>query len=486
MPYSELIIGLTALLQGMLLVMPRGFAARRGTEMLSVFGLGLAALVLLASLGSPPVAFSFEMLEDQALFRMPRAAMLLASVLLGRVVVSTRELPESRKPEVLFLFTLLAFLCDLLMLSRHCALSILLLVLSSWVGLFLGGLAYRGRLEGEAVLKFWIQASLSLTIGFGAILLLSLVAGGANFSVIGEYMRAQDRYSPQALLVVAGLFLPFLMAGGFFPFHFITIDRDHGLPWAVQTALSVIFQGSVAVAVWKMGVMVFGHVSSPGAGISEGMRVLQLCGLIGGFWLSIFALSQDNSKRLYSALIGAQWSAVLAAGALPSLLNVSAVTYALSASFVWCAVLGVVWSRFQEWAGDEKITAVHGAAKSFRASGLLLLLALASPLFVPGFPGFPSALYLLAAMIEQKSLVFLATYAGLLSLVCLICIRIGTDLLFRDRAPQTLNRGADSFLAYNALDWSVIGGTAALLLAGGLFWHPVLESLGGAAKVFLQ
>lgn len=485
MPFSELIIGLTALLQGMLLVAPRGPSARRGAELLSVLGLGLAAIQLLASLGSPPVAFSFEMLEDQALFRMPRAALLLASVLLGRVVVSTRELPESRKPEVLFLFTVLAFLCDLLMLSRHGALSIILLVLSSWVGLFLGGLAYRGRREGEAVLKFWIQASLSLTVGFGAILLLSLVAGGAHFSVIGEYVRAQERYSPQSLLVVAGLFLPFFMAGGFFPFHFMSIDRDHGLPWAVQTALSVLFQGSVAVAVWKMGVMVFG-AGSPGGGVSEGMRTLQLCGLIGGFWLAIFALSQDNSKRLYSALVGAQWSAVLAAGALPSLLNATAITYALSASFVWSAVLGVVWSRFQEWSGDENITSVHGAAKSFRASGLLLLLALASPLLVPGFPGFPSALYLLATMIEQKSLVFLGTYAALLSLVCLICIRIGTDLLFRERAPQTLNRGADSFLTYSPLDWGVIGGTAVLLLLGGLFWHPVLESLGGAAQVFLK
>jgi NADH:ubiquinone oxidoreductase subunit 2 (subunit N) len=485
MPFSELIIGVTALLQGMLLVLPRGPSARRSAELLSVIGLGLAAIHLLTSLGSPQAVFSFEMLEDLTLFRMPRAALLLASVLLGRVVISTRELPDSRKPEVLFLFTLLVFLCDLLILSRHVALSIILLILSSWVGLFLGGLAYRGRREGEAVLKFWIQASLSLTVGFGAILLLSLVAGGAHFSVIGEYVRAQERYSPQSLLVVASLFLPFFMAGGFFPFHFISIDRDHGLPWAVHTALSVLFQGSVAVAVWKMGVMVFSQGGSPG-GVSEGMRTIQLCGLVGGFWLAIFALSQNNSKRLYSALVGAQWSAVLAAGALPSVLNATAITYALSASFVWCAVLGVVWSRFQEWSGDEDITAVHGAAKSFRASGLLLLLALASPLLVPGFPGFPSALYLLATMIEQKSLVFLATYATLLSLLCLICIRIGTDLLFRERAPQTLNRGADSFLAYSTLDWSVIGGTAALLLVGGLFWHPVLESLSEAAVMFLR
>jgi NADH:ubiquinone oxidoreductase subunit 2 (subunit N) len=484
MPLPEIIIGITALLQGLLLVLPRESSARSWAELLSLLGLGLAAMHLVVSLGAPSGTLSFEMLEDQALFRAPRAALLLASLLLGRGIVSTGEIPQSRKPEVLFLVSLLAFLCDLLILSRHGALSVILLVLCTWVGLFLGGLAYRGRREGEAVLKFWIQASLTLTLGFGSILLLSLIAGGAHFSVIGEYMKSQAPYSAPTLLVVAALFLPFLMAGGFFPFHFISIDRDHGLPWATQTVLSVTFQGAVAVAAWKMGVMVFGHGGRPG--VSEGMRVLQLCGLLGGFWLAIFALSQNNSKRLYSALVGAQWSAVLAAGALPTLLNATAIVYAFSATFIWSAVLGFVWARFQEWAGDEKIASVYGAAKSFRTSGLLLLLALASPLFVPGFPGFPSALYLLAAMIEQKSLILLATEAGLLSLVCLICIRIGTDLLFREPVVTSEKRSEGSFFWYGALDWSVIGATVAVLLSSGLFWHSFLKGLNSAAQLFLQ
>lgn len=483
MPLPEIILGLTLLLQGLLLVLPRGPATRRGAELLSLVGLGAAALNLLATLGGQNAVLSFEMLEDQALFRAPRAALLLSSLLLGRGALSTRELPEARKPEVLFLVTLLAFLCDLLILSRHAALSVILLVLCTWVGLFLGGLAYRGRREGEAVLKFWIQASLSLTVGFGAILLLELVAGGANFITIGDAMRATTAYSPPALLIVAGLFLPFLMAGGFFPFHFVSIDRDHGLPWSMQTVLSVTFQGAVAVAMWKMGVTVFGHGRE---GISEGLRVLQLCGLAGGFWLAVFALSQDNSKRLYSALVGAQWSAVLAAGALPTLLSATAIVYAFSATFIWCSVLGFVWGRFQEWSGSEHIASVYGAAKSFRTSGLLLLLALATPLLVPGFPGFPASLSLLAAMIEQKSLILLATEAGLLSLVCLICIRVGTDLLFRERAPETSGKGADSFLYYSALDWSVIAGTAAVLLTSGFFWHALLGRLETAANVFLH
>lgn len=483
MPISVVIISATALLQGLLLVLGRGPSTRRGAELLSLLGPAAAAIVLLFVQGHVLDGVSFEMLDDQPLFRLPRAALLLASVLLSRIVVATKELPEGRKPEVLFLLSILALLCDLLILSRHGTLSCMLLVLGSWVGMFLGGLAYRGRREGEAVLKFWIQASISLAIGFGAIVLLSVVAGGAHFSVVGEYMRAQPAYSPQGLLIVISLLLPFLMAGGFFPFHFIAIDRDHGLPWAVQTALSVIFQGAIAVAVWKMGVVVFGRSGT--TGISEGMRVLQLWSLIGGFWLALFGLSQDNSKRLYSALAGAQWSAVLAAGALPTLLSATAIVYALSSTFIWTAVLGFVWSRFQESAGSESISSVYGAAKTYRTSGLILLLALACPLFVPGFPGFPSLLYVLAAMIEQKSLLFLATEAVLLSLLCLICIRVGSDLLFRKGAEGEAKH-SEMLLRYGSLDWTVIAGMAAVLFCGGFFWHSLLARLSNSAGLFLQ
>ncbi|HEY8280195.1 MAG TPA: hypothetical protein VIH99_11265 [Bdellovibrionota bacterium] len=484
MPLSELIVGFTIFLQGALLVVPRASVVRRGVEILALAGLGAAALKLAFSLGLPSGEHTFAMLDDQAIFRLPRAALIFSSLLLVRMASTTRELPEGRKPEVIFLITVLTFVCDLLILSRHGTLSMILLVLSTWTGFFLGGLAYRGRAEGEAVLKFWVQASVSLTLGFGAIVMISLVAGGAHLDIIAEYMKGQAAYSPRSLLVVIGLFLPFLMAGGFFPFHFVSIDRDHGLPWTVQTALSVTFQGAIAVAAWKVGVSVFGQSSREG--VSEGMRVLQYCGLIGGFWLALFALSQVNSKRLFSAFVGAHWSAVLAAGALPTLLSATAIVYALSAIFVWSAMLGFVWSRFQEWAGSEEISAVYGAAKEFRTSGLILLLALASPLCLPGFPGFPSILHLLAAVIEQKSLSFLALEAALLSLLCLSGIRIGTDLLFRLSPGSTKRAGPSEFFCYGALDWGVILSVGAALLTAGFFCHPILRSLTQSAATFLR
>jgi hypothetical protein len=209
---------------------------------------------------------------------------------------------------------------------------------------------------------------------------------------------------------------------------------------------------------------------------------LQIAGLAGGFWLALFSLSQDNSKRLFSAITGAQWSAVLGAGALPSLLGLSAVTYAFSSVFLWSALLGFTWSRLQEMAGADALSAVYGSARAFRTAGLALLVSLAGPLCVPGFAGLPAILHLLAAMMEQKSLIFLLAEGALLALVALSCLRIGADLLFRSFGGWNTK---GSTIRYGALDASAMAllGTALLLL--GFLWHRVFLILESAAKAFL-
>ncbi|MGZ3712294.1 MAG: hypothetical protein ACXVBE_11090, partial [Bdellovibrionota bacterium] len=280
------------------------------------------------------------------------------------------------------------------------------------------------------------------------------------------------------------LCLPFVMAAGLFPFHFVHVDRDQGLPWPVVVTLDVIWQGAVTLAFWKMGVDIFGK-ARPGE-VSEGLRTLQLCGLSGGFWLALVALTQENSKRLFSAMVGAQWSAILVAGALPSVLSATAITYAFSSVLVWTSLLGFNWGRFQESSGGENLKDVYGSARTFRSSGLLLLLALASPLCIPGLPGFPMVLNLLAAMMEQKSLFFLAAEVFLIATISLISIRVGTDLLFRQRGSSTTNATNAVSFRYGALEWLSLSVAILSLATLGFLWHRVFALLFETAKVFLK
>jgi NADH:ubiquinone oxidoreductase subunit 2 (subunit N) len=486
MPLSEIILSITVLLQGSCLLLGKRKAATAVMVALGSLGLLGAAADLLILLDAPAYAIWSNLLEDQPLFRLPRAALFVAALLLSRTVATTRELPTGRKSEALFLLSSLVWAADLLLLSQHAILTCILLALISWLAACLGGLAFRGRLEGEAVLKQWLQASLALVVGFGALTLISLLAGGAHYGELATFVKSQEAYSPEVLAAVISLCLPFFMAGGLFPFHFVFVDRDEGMPWSVQTMLSVIAQGAISLAAWKMGMEIFGH-SRPNQ-VSEGLRTLQLCGLIGGFWLALFSLSQQNAKRLFSSMNSVQWSVILAAGALPSVLGVTAVAYAFSTAFLWSSLLGFIWSRFQEQAAGNQLSDVYGAGRLFRTGGLILLLALASPLCIPGFPGLPTVLYLLAAVIEQQSLFLLAAQAVLLSFLCLLSIRIVADLLFRrgasTRIPAAAN-GPDQF-RYGALDWGFLAILVSSLLALGILWHRAFALLSQAAKTFLN
>ena len=484
LPMSVLIIGLSAAAQAIALIFARSDRTLRVIEWISAVGFFAAAVALMWAPSRAEAFTWFGLLEDQPLFRLPRAAFLLAAMLLGRAVVATGELPGRRKHEVLFLLSFLALTCDLLLLSRQFTLTVTLLVASSWLATFLGGLAFRGRSEGEALLKYWLHASLGMAIGFGAIVLLALLAGGVHYDTIATFLGQQEAYSSRALLVVFALCLPFVIGSGLFPFHLVQADRDQGLPWPVVAILDVVLQGVIALALWKMGIEIFGKARP--TEISEGMRTLQLIGLSGGFWLAIVALTQDNSKRLFSALVGAQWSTILAAGAFPSSLGASAVTYAFASVFLWTAVLGYNWGRFQEQARGDRLQDVYGAARSYRASGLLLLISLASPLCVPGMPGFPAVLNLLAAIMEQKSLFFLFAEVLLVGTLSLVCIRLGTDLLFRQRTSSTSGAWNPAMSRYTALDRLGLGVAIVSLVGFGFLWHRVFELLVESAKVFLK
>ncbi|MGZ6468861.1 MAG: hypothetical protein ACXWQJ_16285, partial [Bdellovibrionota bacterium] len=208
MPLSILIVGLVTLAQGCVLLFNRTQRSRLAIELFSTFGFLAAAATLVSGLVSDQPEVWYGLLEDQPLFRLPRAVIFVAALLLGRGIVATEELPARRKHEVLFLLSVLVMICDLLLLSRQMTLSVILLVCGSWLALFLGGLAFRGRQEGEAVLKYWMQASLAMATGFGAITALAVVAGGVRYDAISLFLHTQPLYSLGALLVVFSLCLP--------------------------------------------------------------------------------------------------------------------------------------------------------------------------------------------------------------------------------------------------------------------------------------
>lgn len=478
-PIAILLVGMS--LQGLFLF-SRLHALRFGAaEWISGSVFAGSAVSLLALIRGPQESIQIlSLLEDLPLLRLPRAALFIAAFLISRAIVSSKELPQERKPEVLFLLTFAVIFSELLLLSQNILLSVLLLISISWIGSFFSGLAYRGRSEGEAMLKGWVQGSLVMSLGLGSVLVLLWISGGAGYDAVAKGLAEA---SPLAgCLGVLSLFLPYFLSAGLFPFHFLPLDRDQGVPWSIQLIFTVLLQGSILLALWSLSVDVL-HV--PGKLNPFGLNLLQVASMVGGFWMAIFAVSQKNAKRLYSSLIAASWALALAAGCNPTELSASTLVYAFASIFLWSSLLGFTWSRLQEWAKTENIADVLGVARRFRTSGLFLLIALSAAVGVPGSSGLPVSFLLLASMIEQKSVLFLILEMGLMALVLLGLFRVASDLLFRG-GRQTQEVSAVPLARYAALDYvGVIGLTASILILG-IAWNRVFAALSETAKLFLN
>ncbi len=478
-PIVILLLGIS--LQGIFLLFRSETLRMRGIEWTSaaVFALSTVSMVLMARQSAESLVL-MNLLTDAPLLRLPRAALFLAAFLVSRAIVSSREIPQVRKPEVLFLLTFVVAFVELLLLSQSILLSVLLLISISWLTAFLSGLAFRGRKEGEAMLKGWVQSSLVTALGLGSVLVLLWISGGSSYSAVSKGLGLASPVS--AYVGILALFLPYFLAAGLFPFHFLPMDRDQGVPWAVQLIFNILIKGSVLLSLWKVAVDVL-HL--PGSSLSVGLSLLQLAAVVGGFWLAIFALSQGNSKRLFSSLVGASWALALAAGCNPTALSAAAIVYAFAALFLWSVLLGFTWCRLQESSGQEGIADVLGMARKHRTSGLFLLIALSAAIGVPGLSGMPVALHLLAAMIEQRSLVLLLVEATLLALVLLSFLRIGSDLLFRGSLEQPTFDNSPQ-VKYAALDYLGVMGLAGGLLFLGIWWNRIFVQLSETAKLFLN
>lgn len=478
---EALAVAIVAVL-GIALVFGRGGTMQKAREIF--LGLGMLITAVLILVAGKPGGVSYGLLHYDALFLGPRAAIFLAACLFGRMIARTKQIQETRKPEALFLLAACALVCDLLLLSKSLALTYILIIVAAWIGAFLCGMSFRGAGEGEGLLKHWVQVSFATVLGMGGLVVVSVLAGGVQYENIATYVSTLPEYSPSRLFMVFVLYLPFLLVAGLFPFHLVQIDRDEGSPWAVQSIISVLLSGTILLALWSLGIRVF--VTADPARVPDGMRFLQLCGLLGGFWLSFFALSQNKSKRLLSAVVGAAWSMLLISGAKNSPTAAVAVVYGASAVLLWGSLLSFVWSRLQERVADDMISSVSGAGQRYRTHGLLLISALASPVLLPAFPGFTGAILQLAALIEQRTLLLLVLFSGLLVLFATASARILAHILFRPMSEALPGNERNDLTRYDWRDGFSVAAILVGMVGMGSLGNRLFSVLHEAAKHFLN
>lgn len=422
------------------------------------------------------------LIKSSLLFRPVRMVIYFSGMVLVGQILYSSVIPEKRKRELVFILSLTTFFASVLILSINLFVSFLCLLGLATAGLFMAGAPFRGRLEGEAIYKFWYQYSLIIIIGFFSLTILSYIAGGLEYDVLRKFYESSATHNLFIFWISLGLAPMFLLAG-VFPMHFTIIDRDHGIAWPIQATETVLISGVSMMALFKAAVHFFYEDKNMGS--SRILNLLMVLGFIGLLWSIMGALTQKSTKRFMAFLSSSLWSICLITIAIPSALSLaSSVYYFVCASIALLLIFAGI-TRIHERIGEEESwDALVGTGTRFPQYARLVLLGLLCFLFLPPSFGFSALLNLLGAMFEQKSLLLVCVTCFGVFFIFMAALRMLSAIYFEDiKYDFVSNSSTTGGISFVDRLLFFIG---VLIVFGFGIWGDIFfQSLLESAKVFI-
>jgi formate hydrogenlyase subunit 3/multisubunit Na+/H+ antiporter MnhD subunit len=204
-------------------------------------------------------------------------------------------------------------------------------------------------------------------------------------------------------------------------------------------------------------------------------------GALGGIAGGLGAICNRDGKRFAAYLVLLNWSSCLVVLGVPSANTVAAAVYQHSASTIALAILLIVIGGLLESRRSDSLSGLKGIRKRCIFESLLLLGALASLANIPPFMGFPAAMNMIGALVEQNEPIVLLTYSLILVLQFVVCAKVvglvffaesdDSDGLFEAVGGLGTRLRVTLFVIFTPL------------LIAGVFWENVwMELVGRAAK----
>ena len=436
-----------------------------------------AALSTLAlrSLGTERISGNY--LQHDPGFLYTRAGIFALGAALTILTGYHRQIDDRRKPELCYFLLWVSIFASILVISHHFLVSYLAIFGLSAVNAFLAAAPFRRQGEGKAAMLYWFQSAFAFTLGFGALIVIAAGMNDLSFPAVREFFAHQPIQI--ALPLFFALALPFWILGGLFPFHHATIVLNHGSLWPIQAAQSLLVQGASVIALFRVAVLVF---VVPGAEFSAWILYgFAIIGGLGGIAGGIGALCNQDSKRFVAYLVLLHWSACLVVLGVPSATSVAAAVYQHFSSGIALAILLIVMGGLLESRGSDSLDGLKGVRKRCIFESLLLLGALASLAGIPPFMGFPAAVNMVGALLEQNDPIVLLFYITVVTLQFVVAARLVGIVFFAES-----NDSDGLFSAMGGLGTRLrvtLFAIFAPLLLAGFFWENVwMELVDRAAK----
>ncbi|MGA9271042.1 MAG: NADH-quinone oxidoreductase subunit N [Lutimonas sp.] len=264
------------------------------------------------------------------------------------------------------------------------------------------------RVSAEAGIKFALSAALASGTSIFGVSLIYATTGSIFFADLAGLMA----YSNLSLLGFVFFFAGLAFKISLVPFHFWTADVYEGAPIGITSYLSVISKGS---AVLILMIVLF-TVMKPFEEVAT--TLLYIVAIATMFMGNLFALRQQNMKRLLAFSSIAQAGFILLGILSNDQLGISAVIYFITIYvFTNLAAFGVVQS-ISTRSGKENRDDYNGLYRTNPKLSLIMMLALFSLAGIPPVAGFFGKFFLFTAAASQGMylLVFIAVVNVTISL----------------------------------------------------------------------
>ena len=283
------------------------------------------------------------------------------------------------------------------------------------------------RKSSESAMKFIMSSAFSSALLLFGISLLYGAAGTLGFDTIAQRLDGSALQLFAFILILSGFAFKISAA----PFHLWTADVYEGSPVAVTAYLSVVSKG----AVFFIFIQVLYTVFKPMA--DSWYRILILLSVLSMIVGNLFALRQDNLKRLLAFSSIAQSGFILAGITGSSREGQASVVYfILVYIFSNLGAFGVV-SLISAQTGKESIDDYKGLYATNPLLSWVMAISLFSLAGIPPMAGFFGKFFLLMAAAGKGNYVFIVIAVLNMVISLYYYLRV-IKAVFMDSQPQPI------------------------------------------------
>ena len=331
-----------------------------------------------------------------------------------------------------FTISLLGLVGTIVMISSYSLLMLYLGIELLSLALYaLIGFNKDSGLSSEAAIKYYVLGAMSSGILLFGISLIYGFTGSINYFEIAENLNTIDKNSVQFFGIIFGIV--FITASlcfkfGAAPFHIWVPDIYQGSLISTTILLSTIPKLAVFIVFLKLYFIPFLEFKFIWSDI---LMFVGIASIIIG---SIFALTQENIKRLlaYSAI--ANIGFIILAMGLVSVDGLHAsLYYTIVYSITALASFGVVTHITSNSHGIEDISDLAGLSKTHPYHAILILITMLSAAGIPPLIGFHAKLMVIQALINN-SYIMLSVIVVLMTVIsAYYYLRVIKTIYFEDR-----------------------------------------------------